>query len=152
MNRMAAIVATAAALMCLSSCALVFHGTNEDVTVTSDPPGATATLSTGETRVTPFAVTVPRKQSLEVHFVKPGYNPTDVTDESQIEAGYLIVDILTLAWPYDAATGAYFAHQQSTIEAKLVPIETGAPGGPARADSQLPQGKVSSSVAGEDTN
>ena len=154
MNRTGAIVAIAIAVASvgLSSCALVFHGTNEDITVNSDPPGAMATLSSGETRVTPFAITVPRKQDLEIHFVKPGYNPADVTDESQVEAGYLIVDILTLAWPYDAATGAYFAHQQSTIEAKLVPIETGTPGGPTRVDSQLPQGKVSASVAGEDTN
>ena len=153
MNRIGAIVATAASLICLSSCALVFQGTNEDITVTSDPPGAMATLSSGETRVTPFAITVPREQNLEIHFSKPGYNPADVTDDSHLEAGYFIVDLLTLyGWPVDAASGAYFAHEQSAVVANLVPIKTGAPGGPVRVDSELPQGKVSSSVVSEDTN
>lgn len=61
MNRISVIV-VATALLGTCSCASLLQGTTEQVTVTSDPPAATATLSNGETHVTPFTMTVPRQQ------------------------------------------------------------------------------------------
>jgi len=152
MNRITVIV-VAAALLGTCSCASLLHGTTEQVTVMSDPSGATATLSNGGTHVTPFTMAVPRQQDLQFHFSKPGYQSTDVADDSHIEGGYLAADFFTfIGWPIDAATGAYFAHQQSTVIAHLEPEQTAAPGAPRKADVPSPQRKVSSGTASKTTN
>jgi hypothetical protein len=152
MNRISVIV-VAAALLGTCSCASLLQGTTEQVTVMSDPSGATATLSNGETHVTPFTMAVPRQQDLQFHFSKPGYQSTDVADDSQIEGGYLAADFFTfIGWPIDAATGAYFAHQQSTVIAHLEPEQTAAPGASSKADVPSPQRKASSGTASKNTN
>jgi len=104
------------------SCLLLFQGTSEEITVTSDPPGATVTLNNGETRVTPFTITVPRREDLQLHFSKGGYQSTDLIDGSQVESA-IVVDVIPLMipWAIDASAGAGFAHQQTSLYAHLDP-------------------------------
>ena len=111
------------------SCALIFQGTTEQIDVASEPPGATVTLNDGETKVTPFSITVPREKDLQFHFSKPGYQSTDITDDSKVEPGYMAADLLPLMYPWfvDSASGAGFAHQQTSVTAHLDP-EGGAAG------------------------
>ena len=112
------------------SCALIFQGTTEEINVASDPPGATVTLNDGETKVTPFSMTAPREKDLQLHFTKPGYQSADLADNSQVEGGLLLIfDVIPLMipWSIDAAEGAGFAHQQTTVTAHLEP-ESGAGG------------------------
>jgi hypothetical protein len=116
------------------SCALIFQGTTEEINVASDPPGATVTVNDGETKVTPFSMTVPREKDLQFHFSKPGYQSADLADNSQVE-GIVVLDVIPLMipWSIDAAEGAGFAHQQTTVTAHLDP-ESGAEGDvPAKA-------------------
>jgi hypothetical protein len=119
----------AVCLVSVCSCALIFQGTTEEIDVASDPSGAAVTLNDGETKVTPFSITVPREKDLEFHFSKPGYQSADITDDSQVEPGYLAADIfpLMLPWAVDASEGAGFAHQQTSVTAHLDP-EGGAAG------------------------
>jgi hypothetical protein len=107
------------------SCGLLFQGTTEEINVASDPPGATVTLSDGETKVTPFSITVPRQKDLQFHFSKPGYQSAEVADNSQVEFGYMMADFipLMLPWTIDAAAGAGYAHQQASVTAHLDPLE-----------------------------
>jgi len=122
------------------SCALIFQGTTEEIDVASDPPGATVTLNDGETKVTPFSMTVPREKDLQFHFAKPGYQSTDLADNSQVEGGLLVFDVIPLLipWSIDAAAGAGFAHQQTSVVAHLDP-EGGAAGDvPTKAAVPLP--------------
>ena len=106
----------------LASCALLFQGTTQEVTVMSDPSGATVIDNQGGTHETPFTMMVPRNEDLQFHFSKPGYQSADVSDDSQIEGGYVAADFFTfLGWPIDAATGAYFSHQQAAVVAHLDP-------------------------------
>lgn len=107
------------------SCGLLFQGTTEEINVASDPPGATVTLSDGETKVTPFSITVPRQKDLQFHFSKPGYQSAEVVDNSQVEFGYMMADFipLMLPWTIDAAAGAGYAHQQASVTAHLDPLE-----------------------------
>jgi hypothetical protein len=112
------------------SCALIFQGTTEEISVASDPPGATVTLNDGETKVTPFSMTAPREKDLQLHFTKPGYQSADLADNSRVEGGLLLifeVIPLMIPWSIDAAEGAGFAHQQTTVTAHLEP-ESGAGG------------------------
>src|SRR5271163_2243745 len=106
-----------------SSCALLFQGTTEEINVASEPPGATVTLNDGGTKVTPFSITAPRQQDLQFHFNKPGYQSADVADNSKIEPGYMAADLFPflLPWSIDAASGAGYDHQQTTVTAHLDP-------------------------------
>ncbi len=127
-----------AAVVGACSCGLLFQGTTEEITVASDPPGATVTLNDGETKVTPFSITAPREKDLQFHFSKPGYQSADMADNSQVEWGYMTADIfpLILPWAIDASAGAGFAHQQTSVTAHLDP-EPGA-GVPTKMIVPLP--------------
>lgn len=105
------------------SCGLMFQGTTEEINVASEPPGATVTLNDGEKKVTPFSMTVPREKDLQFHFSKPGYQSADVADNSRVEAGLAMFEVIPLAipWSIDAAAGAGFAHQQTDVIAHLDP-------------------------------
>jgi len=118
-----ALLALAACSISTSSCLLLFQGTTEEVTVISDPPGATVILNNGETRVTPFTMEVKRNQDLQLHISKPGYQPVNLSDNSQVEP-LIVVDAipLMLPWAIDASQGAGYAHQQTTIVAHLEPV------------------------------
>jgi hypothetical protein len=111
----------AAAVLGLGSCALLTQGTTEEITVLSDPPGATVTLPNGETHLTPCTITVRRQQDIHLHFEKAGYESRDVDDNSLVEGGYILADALTLSYPIDAATGASYKHEHSTVVAHMDP-------------------------------
>ena len=121
------------------SCALIFQGTTEEINVASDPPGATVTVNDGETKVTPFSMTAPREKDLQFHFSKPGYQSADVADNSQVEGGLLIFDVIPLMipWSIDAAAGAGFAHQQTTVTAHLDPLSGAGEDVPSKAAAPL---------------
>lgn len=121
------------------SCALIFQGTTEEINVASDPPGATVTVNDGETKVTPFSMTAPREKDLQFHFSKPGYQSADVADNSQVEGGLLIFNVIPLMipWSIDAAAGAGFAHQQTTVTAHLDPLSGAGEDVPSKAAAPL---------------
>lgn len=122
------------------SCALIFQGTTEEIDVASEPSGATVTLNDGETKVTPFSMTVPREKDLQFHFSKAGYQSTDVSDDSQVEGGLLVFDVIPLMipWSIDAAAGAGFAHQQTTVTAHLDPESEAAGDVPTKTTAPSP--------------
>ena len=109
----------------VSSCALLFQGNTEQISVASEPPGATVTLNNGVTMRTPFSIDVRREDDLQLHFAKPGYQSTDVAVNSEVEPGYLMADIIPfmIPWAIDASSGAGFAHQQTSISVHLDPEE-----------------------------
>ena len=136
-----------------ASCALIFQGSTEEITVTSEPPGATVTLNTGETKTTPFTMTVPRNQDLQLHFQKAGYQPVNIADNSRVEPIAIIVDgiPLMIPWAVDASAGAGYEHQQSTVAAHLTP-ETGASPTNASDSGATSPTSPSASQKGENTN
>jgi len=117
------------------SCGLLFQGTTEEINVASEPPGATVTLNDGGTKVTPFSITAPRQQDLQFHFNKPGYQSADVADNSKIEPGYMAADLFPflLPWSIDAASGAGYEHQQTTVTAHLDPAAGAEDDSPVKA-------------------
>ena len=110
------------------SCATLFEGSTQTIAVNSDPPGATVTFNTGVKKVTPFSIEVPRNRDLQLHFGKPGYAPVNLSDNARVDPlGTLDMVPLMLPWLVDAADGAGFEHQESTITAHLDPEPGSAP-------------------------
>jgi len=54
-------------------CATMIRGTEEPLSITSEPPGALATVSDGQKCTTPCAVTLKRNQSVIIRYSKEGY-------------------------------------------------------------------------------
>jgi hypothetical protein len=126
--------------MGVCSCGMVFQGTTEEINVASEPPGATVTLNDGETKVTPFSMTAPRKEDLQLHFSKSGYQSTDLSDESRIEPGFLMLDLMPffIPWAIDQAEGGGFAHQETSVIAHLDPEGAVAGEAPTKAIIPVP--------------
>lgn len=71
--RTTAVAAALSALM-LSGCATMFRGTTQQVSINTDPPGATVTTSTGQSCTSPCLFEAQRKNTLQVTIEKDGCN------------------------------------------------------------------------------
>lgn len=71
------LLAGATALMSAGGCASIVRGTSQDFTIDTDPPGAHAALSTGETcEATPCTIRRSRNETFTVTVSKEGYQTT----------------------------------------------------------------------------
>ena len=70
----------AALALLASACATIISGRTQDLSISSEPAGATVTAHPGSHRVTtPGILTVPRLESgYRLRFEKPGFAPVDV--------------------------------------------------------------------------
>jgi hypothetical protein len=92
--------------------------------VSSDPPAATVTVNDGRSGVTPYSFRTSRDEDLQIHVSKPGYQATDISDNSKFEWGYGISDLFftgLIGLGVDAIDGASFYHEQTMVAAHLEP-------------------------------
>jgi hypothetical protein len=71
----------------LGACATITRGTHEAYVIESEPPGATAKLSTGIQCVTPCALNIKRKNGFTVDMTKDGYETVHATVTSGVSGG-----------------------------------------------------------------
>lgn len=71
-------------LLVLSGCATVTRGTTEAFVIETDPPGAKATLTTGQSCTTPCSLEMKRKKEFQVKLEKEGYETVETQILSQI--------------------------------------------------------------------
>jgi hypothetical protein len=122
--------ATAVSLaFALGGCATVLRGTKQDLSLQSTPPGATATLTTGETCVTPCELHLPRKLGFEVTFELEGYAPTTAHVSSQWSRGgtqtFIIGNIIAggaIGMGVDASNGATRDLTPNPVTVTLQPV------------------------------
>lgn len=112
----------------LAGCATVTRGTNSQVQIQSDPPGADVRTSTGFTCTTPCTMTVGRKDEFSVSFSKAGYEPEQVDLKTRIAgdgaaAGIVGNAILggVIGMAADAASGATLEHTPNPLKVILYP-------------------------------
>jgi hypothetical protein len=122
-----AIVALAAAL---GGCASVTRGTTENISISSTPSGAEATitgLDVPTACVTPCAVTAKRNADISVAFAKPGYEPQVVELTKEVPgagaagfAGNILAGGL-IGMGVDAYNGAAQDHKPNPVIVTLQP-------------------------------
>ena len=112
----------------LTSCATITRGVHEKLSVTSDPPGANVTLSTGEKGVTPAKFVKQRRTDPFIVTVsKPGFISQTVKVESKFggTGGVAMAGSVLLTGAIgggiDAGTGAYNSLYPNPVAVKLVP-------------------------------
>ena len=119
------ICASLLAVLFASGCATLFQGTNEEIMVQSDPPGAQVSVNDGRNGTTPYSMKVSRNDDVDIHVSKPGYAPMDISDESHMEWGYFISDFFftgLIGLAVDGLDGAMFYHNQTMVSAHLEPM------------------------------
>ena len=135
------IAAIAALGMCLSGCATVFEGTSQEITVVTNPPGASCVferLSPQVTQVgvvenTPGTANIRKsKYDLMIRCNKPGYQEAQYLNHSGTTAtiaGNVAADIILtagLSSIVDSADGADNKYD-SAVNMTLLPIAGAAP-------------------------
>jgi hypothetical protein len=120
-------VALAAAL---GGCASVTRGTTENISISSTPSGAEATITGLEVPtacITPCAIVAKRNADLSVSFAKQGYEPEVVQLTKEIPgagaagfAGNILAGGL-IGMGVDAATGAAQDHKPNPVIVTLRP-------------------------------
>ena len=118
------------ALNC-AGCASATRGWTEQITITSTPSGAEATVTGPEvptTCVTPCVVQVKRNDDVAVSFSKEGYEPQTITLQKEIASGgaagfagnILAGGLVGMA--VDGVSGAAYDHKPNPVIATLKPI------------------------------
>ena len=122
-------------------CATAVHGTTQRVEILSSPPGATATIFPGETRlVTPAEVLLERKRVHTVRFEKAGYRCAiaylDRATSPAATGGLLVGGFFSLM--RDLETGAAWSLVPSPLTGELRPLVESSKGGSERCDVMWP--------------
>jgi hypothetical protein len=131
--RLLGVVALAAAL---GGCASVTRGTTENISITSTPAGAEATitgLDVPTACMTPCAIVAKRSADITVSLAKEGYEPEIVTLTKEVPAtgaagfaGNVLAGGL-IGMGVDAATGAAQDHKPNPLIVTLKPSKPVAP-------------------------
>jgi PEGA domain len=111
----------------LSSCATVIRGSQEQLRVVSNPPGANVTLSSGETGVTPVSFIKNRRDSFQVTVSKAGYNTQSVSVVSRASGSGVAAtagNALTAGFgvAVDAGTGAWNSLYPNPVSVQLTAL------------------------------
>jgi hypothetical protein len=111
----------------LLGCAAIFKGTSESITVGSNPAGAQVFLDGQFVGVTPTQIRIPSgPQSHQITFRMPGAQDQTAVITQNLQAGYLVLDILftgLIGIVVDAATGAWYAASTNTVMATMTPAQ-----------------------------
>jgi hypothetical protein len=111
-----------------TGCASITRGTKDKLKVVSEPPGATVTLSNGQTGTTPATFRLPRKKGVVVEVSKPGYESQKIAVSSKFAgaggaalAGNVLVGGLIGAG-IDGLSGATLSLKPNPVSVALVPL------------------------------
>lgn len=107
-------------------CASIIHGTKEEVSISTSPPGAL--VSDGVTTVqSPGKLTLKRDCDHVLTISKPGYE-TESVRVVHVISGAVAGNILAggvIGWGVDAITGAQWRLEPATISVSLRPVRDG---------------------------
>lgn len=105
----------------LSSCALLFKGTSEEVRFGSDPQRAEVWVNGAKMGETPISLRLESKKTYTIEFRKEGFKAVTKSITNHVGAGWIVLDILAGLVPViiDAATGAWYSLDQKNVDAVL---------------------------------
>lgn len=109
------------AVLVMSGCATVIHGTRQDVGISSTPPGASVTIDNLQSGTTPVFAKLRRKENHVVRISLPGYQSTDLTLTSSVSGwvwgNIAIGGLIGLA--VDAISGGMYKLSPEELSAAL---------------------------------
>jgi len=117
-----------------TGCATMIRGTEEPLSITSEPPGALAQISDGQKCTTPCNVTLKRNQSVMIRFSKEGYEPESLSVFPTLAgAGVILGGVI------DYGTGAVYSLTPNPAHVILKPAKAAAETAQATPTPQEPK-------------
>ncbi len=111
-------ISFASALLLLTGCATVFKGTDQVLTITSDPDGATVRIDGKPVGVTPLSTKVKKNSADSIIVEKDGFRAETMPLDKKFDG----VTLLSIFWDLgttDFVTGAAYEYQPSTYHFKM---------------------------------
>lgn len=111
-------ISFASTLLLLTGCATVFKGTDQVLTITSDPDGATVRIDGKPVGVTPLSTKVKKNSADSIMIEKDGFR----TETMPLDKKFDGVTLLSFFWDLgttDFVTGAAYEYQPSTYHFKM---------------------------------
>ena len=109
------------ALLLVTGCATIIHGTRQDVGISSTPTGASVTIDNLQSGTTPVFSKLRRKENHVVRISLPGYQPIDLTLTSSVSGwvwgNVAIGGLIGLA--VDAISGGMYKLSPEELSAAL---------------------------------
>ncbi len=121
------ICVTALFIGAMSGCSTIINGTTQDVSVSSDPPGARVTADGNSVGVTPVVLDLKRKDNHIITVSMEGFH-TEQIAVTKVLSGAVAGNILAgglIGWGVDAASGAQYKLKPDTIAVQLRPLRAG---------------------------
>lgn len=108
-------------LFSMIGCATLFKGSNEKVSMSSDPEGAEIYANGQYLGKTPLQINLRSKDVYSIEFRKNGYETKVVQVNNRVGIGWVVLDIFTGFVPVliDAVTGDWFQLETNTVKAVL---------------------------------
>lgn len=128
----------------LGGCATIVHGSRQNVSINSNPPGAAVYIDNGMALTTPSHVNLERKRDYIVTISKPGYQTQTIPLNSVLTA-WLAGNIIfggIIGGGVDLLSGAAWTLTPENINLTLTPLapgqqDTGAPSGAMTTQQKL---------------
>ena len=113
-----------AVVLLLTSCATVFSGSTDDVSISSSPSGADVYIDGFPVGKTPLEISLEKGQSYHISVQKDGYETAYATISGKVGAGWVILDFIAGVIPIaiDMVTGAWASLSPSSIYLNLTPL------------------------------
>lgn len=111
----------AAAMLALTACATLVHGTTQQIGFSSSPARATITVDGQERGLTPVVADLDRGKDHVVRIEREGYQPFEATVTRSL-SGWILENLLIGSIPaiVDIATGAMWNLKPDLVTAQLV--------------------------------
>lgn len=108
------------AVLSLSSCATLFTGTTQKLTITSDPPGADVVINGVNKGQTPVTVDVKKELSGQpIDLKKDGYNASQFSPTTTFNTTSILNIFFPLGFVVDALTGSLMKYNPTSYQIKL---------------------------------
>ncbi len=127
MTRNAAMALSMLLALGIGGCATLEHGTLDDVSVVTDPPGAEVVSSTGTICTSPCRVSGPRQDSFAITVSKAGYVTQSLSSEAKpdtaaiAQASDLRASADAFGRVIDVQDGSHYTHDPKALVVKLEP-------------------------------
>ena len=125
--RVLSVVLSSILFVLSGGCATVLHGSNQELSVTSVPPGARFTVDGEGSHTTPATIVLQRKRDHSLVFELEGYQ-TEQVSVTHVISGAVAGNILAgglIGWGVDAMTGAQYRLVPELVNVTLRPLAAG---------------------------
>ena len=117
------------AVLGLGGCATLDHGTLDEVSVVTQPPGASVVSSTGDICTSPCRISGPRHDNFGITISKPGFVTQSLTSEAKPDAdaiagaSALEPTADALGRVIDVQDGSHYTHVPKAFVVTLEPVK-----------------------------